>query len=179
MEREIDVAAVVRAAPARVRKVFIDDPGAALSECCSAEQSRSREFHAELTAELGSGASLHQEVLVQPGAPQLIDNVLVMPVRWHAIGRERLFPAFEGELEVSSQKPPGTRLRLSGSYTVPLGPLGQVGEGIGGHRVATQSLTRYIEAIARRVEIEVDRRITSVPHRNVESRRDRSEHYIG
>jgi hypothetical protein len=179
MEREIDVSAVVRAAPARVRKVFIDDPGSAVSERCSAEQRRSREFHAELTAELGSGASLHQEILIQLGAPQLLDSVLVIPMRWRAIERERLFPAFEGELEVSAQKSPGTRIRLIGSYTVPLGPLGQVGEGIGGHRVAIQSLARYVHEIARRVEIEVDGRVTSVPQRDVESPPDRSEHYIG
>jgi hypothetical protein len=178
MEREIDVSAVAGVAPARARKVFMDNPGIALSERFSEEQRRSREFETELTAELGSGASVHQKVLIQLGAPQLIEGVLLIPVRWHAIGRERLFPAFEGELEVSSQKPPGTRLRLIGSYTVPLGPVGQVGEGIGGHRIATQSVTRYVEDVARRVEREIDR-IVSVPERDVESLRDRSEHYIG
>jgi hypothetical protein len=175
MEHEIDGSAKVRAAVGRVREVIIDDLGAVLSESCSEEQRRSRRFVCDLTVEFGSGTSLHQEVVVQAGALQLVDDVLLVPIQLHANGRERLFPIFEGHLGVSAERP-GTRIRLTGRYTVPLGRLGHAGEGVlGGHRIATESLAHYVKEIARRVDAEVNRRVTSGSHHAEE----RSEHFIG
>jgi hypothetical protein len=180
MEHEVEVSAVVRAAPARVREVFVDDLESVLAGRRSAEPRHSRLFLCELTVYLGSGSSLHQEVLVQAGAAQVAGGLLVVPIQLHASGRERLFPSFQGELAVLPD-PSGTRIGMSGHCRVPLGRLGGFGESLmRGEQVAEESLAHYVEAVARRAADEVDRRVAS-PSRapGSHSSDDRSEHYIG
>ena len=84
-----------------------------------------------------------------------------MPVRWHATGREHLFPSFDGELTAAPDRE-GTRLRLTGRYTIPLGVIGKVGEGAVGHRLARRSLANYLDEVARRLDRAVQRRLASV-----------------
>jgi hypothetical protein len=182
MEQTVEVFATVGAAPGRVREVLIDDPGSVVAARCTPEERRSHQFHTELAVELGAGTSAHQAVTIHVGAPRGTD-ALTLPLKWEAAGREHLFPTFEGELEAVPDRA-GTRLRLAGRYTVPLGLLGKVGEGLTGHRVAARSLTHYLEDVARRLDAEVDRRVSSVsshPAPAPDSLRDKEgpEHYLG
>lgn len=55
------------------------------------------------------------------GPPADDADELVVPLTWHASGREELFPAFPGELRARSEGS-GTSLRLTGTYHVPLVP---------------------------------------------------------
>jgi hypothetical protein len=182
MEQTVEVFATVRAAPGRVREALIDEPGSIVAERYTPDERRSHRFHTELAVELGAGASARQEVTIEVGAPRGTDT-LTLPVKWEATGREHLFPTFDGELEATPDRA-GTRLRLSGRYTVPLGLLGKIGEGVTGHRVATGSLTQYLEDLARRLDAEVQRRVSSVssrPPAYPDALRDKEgpEHYIG
>ena len=162
MEREIEVSAVVRAAPARARQAVIDDLGSILGGHGSDEERRTRQFVCELGVGLRSGTSVHQEVVVQAGAPEVVDDVLLVPVRIQAREHTRLFPTFEGEVGVSPERQ-GTRIRLVGHASVPGGHLGHLGEGVvAGHDLARDSLAHYVEEIARRVDTAVDRRLTSM-----------------
>lgn len=180
MDQTVEVFATVRAAPGRVREALIDDPGSIVAERCTPEERRSHRFHTELAVELGAGASARQAVTIELGAPRGTD-ALTLPLQWQATGREHLFPTFEGELEAAPDRS-GTRLRLRGRYTVPLGWLGKLGDGVKGHRVATRSLTRYLEDVARRLDSEVNRRASSVlshpaPYPDSLRNKERPEHY--
>jgi hypothetical protein len=46
----------------------------------------------------------------------------------------------------------GSRLRLAGHYSLPLGSVGAVGDRLGGHRVAERSVRAFLEAAAARVD---------------------------
>jgi hypothetical protein len=157
MQGAIEAAAMTRVAFAPAREVVLDDPGVVFSDARIAYERHPRNFRTELTIDLGSGASVHQEVRLQLDDPQLHETGIVLPVRWRATGRERVLPAFDGALEVTAVRR-GTSLRLKGTYTIPMGVVGRVGDAVGGRRVARKSLSVLVGRLARRLETEVERR---------------------
>jgi hypothetical protein len=183
MHRPIEATASSRVAFGRAHNLLLDDPGAVFDDAHPIEENRERRFRTELSVGIGSGTSVHQMVDVQLGVPRSVTGGLVLPVRWEATGRELLLPAFAGELEVLAG-PPGVRLRLHGTYTVPLGAVGKFGDGVIGHRLARRSLADLLERLTRRLASEVRRRSGSTgrppelrPVGLVEH--DRSEIYVG
>lgn len=89
--------------------------------------------------------------------PHSDEHSVTLPLCWHATGHQRLFPVFEGELEASGYAL-GSTLTLRCAYTVPLGPVGGVGDRLAGKRLAHRSLTAFLEQTARRLDAEVARR---------------------
>jgi hypothetical protein len=94
-----------------------------------------------------------------------------------------MMPTFTGQLEASRARP-GTRVRLNGTYTVPLGVIGRFGDGVLGRRLARRSLDTLVERLASRLESEVQARLGSAGWRSapiaVELReQEHSEIYIG
>jgi hypothetical protein len=163
VEQTIDISADAHGAFERARNALIDNPAAVLAERRPPAERHARMFHADLAVELHGGASVHQEVAVEAGIPSVDEGVLTLPLQWKATGREGLFPAFVGTLEAAPTRA-GTRLRLAGTCTVPLGWLGRFGDEKLGHRAAERSLIRYLQDVATRLEAEVHRRATSLPH---------------
>jgi len=183
MERSIDASTTVRVPLARAREVLLDDPFAVLSETQTADERRERIFQMDLGLDLGAGASVHQNVSVQLGIPKPVDDGLVLPLAWRATGREEWLPAFTGELSASEARH-GTRLRLSGMYTVPLGVVGKFGDGVLGRRLARSSLRALVERLAGHLESEVQARLNAVGWRPAPRPVDLREHghseiYIG
>jgi hypothetical protein len=162
VEQRIDVSADSHGAFERARNALIDDPVAVLAERCPPAEKHARRFRADLAVELTGGASVHQEVLMEAGLPTVDEGVLTLPLQWKATGREGLFPTFVGNLEASPART-GTRLRLVGTCTLPLGWLGRFGDEKLGHRAAERSLSRYLEDVATRLQVEVHRRTTMLP----------------
>ena len=163
MRRSIEATTQIRASIERAREILINEPGSVLSGGPSTPDERSeRRFLAVLSVGAGAGASLQQEVVVETQPGQGSDMGLALPIRWHATGRERLFPRFDGELVLEGDAF-GSQLTLRGSYTVPLGPLGGFGDGLAGRRLARHSVSDFLRAVARRLDAEVDRRQESVP----------------
>jgi hypothetical protein len=183
MQRPIEVATPVPVAFARARDVLLDDLGAVFGEAFTVDgQNRSR-IPAELSVDLGAGASLHQDVRVQLGVAQSTVTGVIVPVAWHASGRERLFPTFKGEL-AAFEAHTGTLLRLDGTYSVPFGVIGRIGNGVVGWRLARRSLVALLERLAGRLEAEAERRRQAAvrrPPRNPVAPPDweRSEMFIG
>ena len=175
MQRPIEVATWIGAGFAHIGEVLADDPGVVFGDGASTHQHLPR--RTVLGVDLGSGTSVHQEVLVHLGVAQTTETGLVLPVAWQATGRTRWFPTFTGELE-ASEADGGTRLRLHGTYTVPLGVIGRVGNGVVGWRLACRSLDALLAALGRQLEVEVDRRRRSVRDLVVPEW-ERSEIYIG
>ncbi len=152
--RSIEVATTVRAGSGRVVELLLTDPTSALSETCSAGEKQTGTFPMGLSIALGAGASLHQEVTAHVDVGHRIKNGLVLPLDWHATGRESMLPTFMGELEVSPFHT-GTSLRLRGRYTTQpwVVWLGDVGR-----RLVHRSLHDLVEQLARRLESEAERR---------------------
>lgn len=183
MERTIEASTTVPVAFARAREVFLDDPGAVFSDAHTAEEGRQRSFRTELGVDLGGGAGVRQEVRLQLAVPWAVDGGLVLPLAWRATGREQVLPAFEGELE-TWEVPAGTRLRLNGTYTVPLGLTGRYGDGVAGRRLARRSVGTLLERLACRLESEVQVRLGAagphpVPGRVDVREKEHSEFHIG
>lgn len=181
MERSIEASTTIRVAFARVRKVLLDHPAEVLSEAHTVEDTLEQRFRMDLGVDLGAGASVHQEVTLQLGMPRSVESRLVLPMAWQATGREQMLPTFKGELE-ASDAPSGTRLRLNGTYTMPLGLVGKFGDGLIWRRLARRSLGALVERIARRLEDEVHRRISVDRHEpDTVARRthEHSEIYVG
>lgn len=183
MERSVEAETEIRVAFARARRVLLEDPGAVFSEFRNPGAQRDRRFLVELAVTLGAGASAHQEVEVLLGIARTTDAGFELPLRWGPTGRERLFPRFIGQLTLSEVRT-GTRLALSGSYTVPLGSIGRFGDGVVGHRLARRSLKTLADLLGHRLQAEVERRLASCPpdrgatYPTVE-KHDHSEFYVG
>lgn len=183
MERSIEASSTLRASPARVRQVLLDDPGSVLGDTCSPEERRARRFRAQLGAAFRGGTSVHQEVDLQLGAPRPVDGGgVALALTWRATGHHRLVPTFRGELRASPDRA-GTLLSLHGTYTVPLGPIGRFGEAVAWRRMARRSLSAFVADVARRLDSEVDRRLEVMPshqaHAVVVHEHIGSEHYVG
>jgi hypothetical protein len=82
-----------------------------------------RDSRSELSVDIGAGASMHQKVMAELGVAHSTETRFVVAVAWHAEGRERLFPRFNGELE-PAESGGGVPLGLNGVCTVPLGAIG-------------------------------------------------------
>lgn len=82
---------------------------------------------------------------------------IVFPFRWSATGPAGdLFPVLDANLEVIPEPSPGsddarTRLRLTGSYTPPLGPVGRVLDHVVLHHVASQTTRAFVVRLARQL----------------------------
>ena len=157
MERSIEATTIISASADRVRGLLASDPAAALTNPTT------------LTA-----GGLHHDVIVTLDDPELGDAVSV-PVSWHPADHGRLLPSFVGALEAEASVA-GTRLRITGQYSVPLGVVGQFGDGLVGRRLAQQSLQSLLEGVAVRVTAALDAENTTAPVTVVEQP---SELFIG
>jgi hypothetical protein len=183
MARPIEVATLLHVAVAQAREVLLDHPGPVFSEAFTIDDQHRPRLSTELSVDLGAGASVHQEVMLQLGVTRCTETGVVVPVAWQAAGRERLFPTFDGELH-AFEADTGTRLRLSGTYSVPFGGIGRIGNGVLGWRLAHRSLEDLLRRLADRIEAEAKRRLESVRRRSVPRPSsppdwERSEMYIG
>ena len=175
MQRPIEVATWIGAGIAKVCEILADDPGVVFGDTATTHEHQSR--RTVLGVDLRSGASVHQEVLVHLGVVRTTGAGLVLPMAWEARGRRRLFPTFAGALEASDADD-GTRLGLHGTYTVPLGTVGRVANGVVGWRLARRSLDALLVELGRQLDVEVDRRGGSASDRRTPEW-EHSEIYIG
>jgi hypothetical protein len=159
---EVDLSRPARAEFARLRDVLLEDPAAVFSEAQTVAARHATRIRLALSVDLGAGASVHQEVVLRLGVAQPAEIGFVVPVAWRAVGRGWLFPAFIGELAVSKACTDSS-LRLSGTYTVPLGVVGRLGDRVVGWRFARRSLEAFLDRLAERLETEVERRRQSAP----------------
>lgn len=164
MKRGIEATTTLEVSFEGVSRVLTDDPGAVvLDEAVEQPTRPGGEGHlrSALGVELGATA-FRQAVDVEIGRLQVTDTEAILPLRWRASGRDRLFPVFDGRLEaMPGAAGSGTVLSVVGVYTVPLGPVGRFGDGLVGRRLARQSLTAFLEDAAGRIEADIHRRTTS------------------
>lgn len=173
MEREIEASTAVRSPLGWAQGVLLDDPGSVLCDECSSADRAARRFRTVLSLDTtGAGASVRQDVIIEVGAAPPVEPdspspdgdaaVVSLPISWRAAGFERLFPTFEGTLELAGPAAAPT-LAVRGRYVVPLGPMGRFGDGLVGRRIARRSLAAFLESVAQRLDAEVDRAMSAPP----------------
>lgn len=62
------------------------------------------------------------------------------------------FPRFDGSISISPMRDQGSELWLMGSYTVPLGAVGEIVDATLLHGVATASLERFVTWLAEEID---------------------------
>ena len=62
------------------------------------------------------------------------------------------FPRFDGSISISPMREEGSELWLMGSYTVPMGAVGEIVDATLLHGVATASLERFVTWLAEEIE---------------------------
>ena len=179
MEQPIETSVRLRSSLASVRALIAHDPGVVVTTAATDDERRDRRFHTELAVDLGAGTSVKQEIVVQLGVAVATAHAVRLPVRWEPTGHQPLFPTFEGDFVVSVDRS-GPRLALRGRYTIPLGWVGRLGDGVVGKRLARRVLTAHLEGVARRLDDEVaSRGVASAPKAGLASVDLDSENFIG
>ena len=161
MERSLEASTAISIAFGRARKVLLADPGVVFGDTETVDDRRARRFSADLAIGLGGGAEVRQQVTLQLGAPRSAGTELLVPLTWHPRGRQRWLPSFRGVLSASPDRR-GTRLRVQGTYAVPLGVVGRLGDDVVGHRLARRSLGGLVDEFGRRLVSEVRRTLGPV-----------------
>jgi hypothetical protein len=144
--------------------VLAAEPGLLVTDTASREETRCRQFHGWLSLDIGGGSKILHEVTATVGLPQTTATGMRVPVRWEPAGAQRLLPSFAGELEFVCGRP-GTVLTLRGSYSVPFGAIGRVGDGLAGRRLGRRVLQSYLDATATRLDKAVARYVAMPTHR--------------
>lgn len=78
-------------------------------------------------------------------------------IRWHVATGSGLFPVLRAALAAYPLNDVETQVDLHGIYIPPGGPFGVVGDSLFGHRVAEQSLQRFVDDVAAALESPIPR----------------------
>jgi len=151
MERALEASVRVEAEPEDVVEILSSDPGGILTGMPSPDTGA---FAAEIAVELGGGASLAHEVDVVFRRLPGDGPVGRFGLSWRAHDHQGALPAFGGDLEVHPDGK-GSRLQLSGHYSLPLGPVGRFGDQVLGHRFARRSVQAFLEAAGARIDAQL------------------------
>ncbi|MDQ4134131.1 MAG: hypothetical protein M3179_13230 [Actinomycetota bacterium] len=154
MEGVIEASTKVRADFGHVQERLLTEPEAIVGDRYI-PTGRCGEVRATVAVEVTTSPGRHEEVLVE----LLVELLAVrsshakvaVPLSWTAVGWSRLFPTFAGMLE-SNRSEPGSQLRLRGTYSLALSPLGRFGQGVAGRRLARQAGSAFLEHAARRID---------------------------
>ena len=100
---------------------------------------------------VGSNALLAKVVDVTLAEPRVRDDGVVIPMKWHPTGVSKLFPSLDADLELSSLDAGICRLAITGRYRIPLGTLGEVANNAFMHRIAEDTIRRFLTQIAEKL----------------------------
>ncbi|HEX6421150.1 MAG TPA: hypothetical protein VFZ77_21785, partial [Acidimicrobiales bacterium] len=162
MKRGVEATTTVHAPFEGVRTVLSEEPAIVMAGDLPAPERRSRQFRSDLGVDLPTGGAIRKAVDIEVGPLESANGTASVRLSWRASGRDRLFPVFDGHLEIRPEGNDATRLRVHGTYTVPLGPVGRFGDGLVGRRIARQSFESFLEDTAARLDAEVHRRSATV-----------------
>jgi len=151
MERALEASVRVEAETEPVIEILSRDPAGILTGMASPDTGA---FAAEIAVDLGGGASLAHEVNMVFGRLPDDGPVGRFALSWRARDHQSALPAFGGELEVHPDGE-GSRLQLTGHYSLPLGPVGRFGDHVLGHRIARRSVQAFLDAAGARIDAEL------------------------
>ncbi len=108
---------------------------------------------ATLYAEVGK-RQVARDVIVDVGEPEESGGpfpIVRIPVSWRAAEHSELFPVMDGQLEAYPIAADRTQMSFQGNYRPPLGRLGDTIDGLFMHRVAEESVQRFLRSFAQRL----------------------------
>ena len=108
------------------------------------------------------GTRFHKTALME-FAPSIDQGPLrtMLPFRWKATAVPALFPAFDGDLQISQWREGTTQLGLSANYQPPLGPIGLMLEKAALHMVAEALVKDFVDRTAAAIELDLNEREAS------------------
>jgi hypothetical protein len=96
-------------------------------------------------------ARVSREVRLGVGPVFEDEGAIVVPVWWEDADHPRLFPTFDGGIELRPREDDATEVRLVGSYEPPLGTIGRFADGLAGHKVVIASLEALLDDVVTRL----------------------------
>lgn len=75
-------------------------------------------------------------------------NEVVVPLSWHSLEAEAVFPIFTGRLRLSRSPDGSNRLELQGDYEAPGGIIGQAADAAAMNAVAQATVGDFVQGIA-------------------------------
>lgn len=151
MDRAIDATTTANV-PFRHAEAFLRRPPMGLFGARAGSDDHARRYRSHLSAEGPAGLEILHEIDIEIVAVRTTPESVEVTLRWSPTGRGTLLPSFTGTLSGAPTTDARTHLSLSGSYRVPLGPVGRFGDGVVGKRVARRSIDDLLERLARRLE---------------------------
>lgn len=97
------------------------------------------------------GGGVTREVRIGVGPLMEDDGALALPIWWEDAEHPRLFPTFDGGIELRPDGDDATEVRLVGSYEPPFGTVGRFADGLAGHKVVVASLEALLDDITARL----------------------------
>lgn len=145
-----------------VRGALTADPSGVFERATSEGVRRVKETASKLRIELGPvelGAEVDivvREIEERRGAEGRA-AITTMKLELSASRSPELFPKLEATLAIYPLTPTETQIDLQGTYTVPLGPLGDAVDAVVGHRLAHASVNRFVTDVAALLREELPR----------------------
>ena len=149
MERHVYAHETVAAPYSQVRELFERHPSMLIDPHAGPE---GVQLEAQLAARV-LGADIHRDVEITFGpfrAPS--EGVCYRELEWAAATMPHLHPRLVGELEGAELGANDVQVSLIGHYRPPVGPLGDLGDAMGMHRLADQSIEILVLRIAANLE---------------------------
>jgi hypothetical protein len=159
VHRPIEATMRVRSSFERARDLLLHEPARMFGASSVVSK---RDYVVDLSTGKGDGGAIHKKVQLEIIGVHTGRVSARWDLTWTALDHPRLFPVFHGSLTLWSGAE--TTIRLTGTYTPPMGLIGRFGDGVIAHRIARGSLEGYLTGIGDRIDQDLRRR---------RSRRDR------
>ena len=106
-----------------------------------------------LDAEI-AGRHVARKVELELGDPSETTGafpIVRLPIKWRAAEHSGLFPVMDGQLEAYPIDAERTQVSFQGEYEPPFGLVGEALDAMFLHRVAEESVQRFLRAVAQRL----------------------------
>jgi len=152
MSRSVTLAATAPVAWAAVRRALDARGDAILGVPGETPGTYERSLSSRLTT-AGTAVAHPVVVLVHGRYGNVVEGNVSWDIGLQAPAHEGRFPTFEGVLALRARGQDACDLELRGTYEVPLGIAGRVGDRVLGQRIVTDSLEGFLHDLARELEV--------------------------
>ncbi|HKU42148.1 MAG TPA: hypothetical protein VJR89_28510 [Polyangiales bacterium] len=137
----------------RVQEALRKDVAGILRRATTGAAERERDIAAQLHVRLGAiDVAADVSIMIGPVEETMSSpwgyQVSVFPLQWQSLSAPSLFPQMKAKLYVYPLSTRETQIEIDGTYTPPLGLLGDAIDAVVGHRIAQASVLHFVQDIA-------------------------------